>query len=258
MCFACGQESDTTLVGMKRSNAQKTVNALDRLYFDPYVWRVEDGFLVIGTDDSDTVRSVARFSKEGELTKEINMTALKDADPSQWVGRSTQELYAQLGQPHYEHSAALYRQTVSYLTEKGKICYIYLLDDRVSHVRVYDLFSDETALYPSGRVQLEQGAPVTLISSRGEPGVEVQLSAAEAEQILAIFNGKERYSDIPAELMCGFYDYFAFRIGDRLYCPALDGCCDAMEYDTGLLFDLSQEERDTIDTICAAHGVQFP
>lgn len=259
-CCACGRKADEDLIGMKYKDALQAVNGTDLYYHIPDVWRVEDGFLVIySAFYQEAVRSVAHFSKEGELVNQINVTALTDADPSQWPGMTTQALYARLGQPHYDVGVGFCeRPTAAYLTAEGKLCYFYILDDRVTLVRVCDLFSDETAVYPSGAVELAAGTPVTLICRDAEHDIEERLSDEEAAQIIAIFDGKERYSDIPAEPLCGFEENYAFRIGERTFCPACDSCRDAMEYETGLILDLTQEERDTIDAIYAAHGGRFP
>lgn len=258
-CFGCGQAGDAALIGMPLSEAKEDLRAAQTIHDLLYVWRVADGYLAIGAADDETISSVVRFSVEGEVTEQIGTAVLADADPSQWPGRTTQDLYAQIGEPPYVFDGGYYgRQTVSYLTEEGKICYLYVLDCRVSHVLVRDVFSDETEIYPSGRSQVEKGAAVTLIWRGYGNDVEQQLTEEEAAQVVAFLNGKERYSDIPSELMCGFYDYLAFRVGDRLFCPGFDGCCTVMEYDTGLYFDISQEERDAINAIISKYAEEYP
>lgn len=258
-CFGCGQAGDAALIGMPLSEAKEDLRAAGTDYYSLYVWRVEDGFLAIGAADGKTVSSVVRFSEEGEVTEQLGTAVLTDADPSQWPGRTTQDLYAQIGEPPYVFGGGYYgRQTVSYLTEEGKICYLYLLDGRVSHVLIRDVFSDETEIYPSGRSQVKEGTAVTLICRRWGNDVEQELPEEEAAQVVAILNGKERESDIPAELMCGFYDYLAFRVGDRMFCPAFDGDPFVMESDTGLLIDISQEERDVINALFAKYAEEYP
>lgn len=270
-CFGCGAAQDaapteetaltelTALIGMPLSEAKDALRASQTNDYLPYVWRVADGFLAIGAADDKTVSSVVRFSEEREVTEQIGTAVLTDADPSQWPGRTIQDLYAQIGEPPYVFDRGLYGpQTVSYLTEEGEICYLYVLDGCVSHVLIRDVFSDETEIYPSGRSRVEEGTAVTLICRIYDNDVEQQLTEEEAAQVVAILDGKERYSYIPSELMCGFYDYLAFRIGNRFFCPGFDGCCTVMEYDTGLYFDISQEERDAINEVFSKYAEDYP
>ena len=274
-CFGCGAAQDaapseepteeaaltelTALIGMPLSEAKETLRAAQTDYDLPYVWRVADGYLAIGAADDKTISSVVRFSEEGKVTEQIDTAVLTDADPSQWPDRTTHDLYAQIGEPPYDLGVGYYgRQTASYLTVEGKICYLYVLDGRVSHVLVRDVFSDATEIYPSGRSRVEEGASVTLIWRGYDNNVEQELTEEEAAQVVAILDGKERYSYIPSELMCGFYDYLAFRVGDRLFCPGFDGCCTVMEYDTGLYFDISQAERDAINALLSKYAEDYP
>jgi hypothetical protein len=259
MCFGCAlpEETDAALIGSPIREVCTSATFKEK---NLYAWKDAEGCtVVVGSDDDTTVRSVVRFSKEGKVAEQIGAAVLTDADPAQWPGMTTQDLYMQIGEPPYDHGFGLYdRQIVSYLTEEGKICCLYLLDGCVSHVLVRDLFSDQKELYPSGRSHVEDGETVTMVCRVYENDAELLLPEAEASQVISILNGKKRYSEIPAETMCGFYDKLAFRVGDRTFCPGFDGCCIVMEYDTGLLFDISKEERDTLDAIFAAHGLQYP
>lgn len=261
-CCACKQaeDADAALIGKELSEAQQAAQGTPLSFCgDPDVWSVADGLLVIGSDDRATVDSVVRFSKDGEVTRQINTSVLTNADPLQWVGKTTAELSAQIGAPHYDLGVGYAgRRIVSYLTDDARLCYLSLLDDRVSHVRVCDLFSDRRELYPSGKVQVEEGAAVALIYRDAETAVDLKLSETERRQVIGLLNGKERHSDIPSEPMCGFTDQIAFRVGDRVFSPACDTCSIVMEYDTGLYLEISQAERDVIDGIFAAHGLRFP
>ena len=82
-CCACKQaeDADAALIGKEPSEAQQAAQGTPLSFCgDPDVWSVADGLPVIGSDDHTTVDSVVRFSKDGEVTRQINTSVLTNAD----------------------------------------------------------------------------------------------------------------------------------------------------------------------------------
>lgn len=83
--------------------------------------------------------------------------------------------------------------------------------------------------------------------------VNSRLTDKDTEAIKEMFAGKWCYLDNPS---CGFNENVYIQIGINKFLPACDGC--AIVKTGNKYFNLSNEERKTLDSILKKYGIVFP
>lgn len=111
------------------------------------------------------------------------------------------------------------------------------------------------SLCACSKVSVDSTQTVELVFRYGSSSVETQLSEQDSSYIFEILDGKELYSDSPS---CGFDENVSFVINGKRYCPACDKCCTVKDCSSGMYFEISRSERNTIEDIFSKYGGYFP
>ena len=105
------------------------------------------------------------------------------------------------------------------------------------------------------RVFVSSDALAELTFKYGDISVSATLTKEESEQLSNIVNGKTLYAGNPS---CSFDVNISFQIRDRVFCPACDSCGKVKDCKTGKYFNISEAERETIESIFEKYGGSFP
>ena len=84
--------------------------------------------------------------------------------------------------------------------------------------------------------------------------INVKLTVDETKTLSDIFNKK----DCGDTRSCGFIPEVTVSINGIVYAPACDGCGSVLNVTKQYFFDISDEERDTLEEIFSKYGGKFP
>lgn len=103
------------------------------------------------------------------------------------------------------------------------------------------------------RVYLYYDSEANIVFNYGKSSINAEVSTDDAVVLRAILNGRLTFYDEPS---CGFTDDVSIRFGDKVFCPACDGCPTVKYRDKylGLTDSANKQLRD----IMGKYGVYFP
>lgn len=98
---------------------------------------------------------------------------------------------------------------------------------------------------------------VEICYDRENVSFDQELSQAEADAVLSVFNGKRRDPDLAVTgAACGFGRKQAFIIDGSFYCLAQDSCGVIWEEGTENYYILSAQEREQLEALFKAYGAK--
>ena len=109
-----------------------------------------------------------------------------------------------------------------------------------------------------GRISLDSDATGTVTYRFGDVSFEESLTPAEVKAVVEILNGKEQYNDFLGTPSCGFSTDISITIDGVCFAIARDKCGTVKNCANGNYIDISDEERQTLETIFTSHGGRFP
>lgn len=96
---------------------------------------------------------------------------------------------------------------------------------------------------------------VTLHYNNGDTVIDQELTADESATIISMMSARREKSEASTE---AFREDVCFEISGHRFAIATDQSGFILNYETGNYIALSGENRQVIDTICAAYGAIFP
>ena len=105
------------------------------------VYKVNEVYCVI-IEDGHTVQKFAEFSASRSCLNKQGLELIRFYDVNLFLNKDFNGLIEEIGQPHVDIGSGFY--IPSYVTEEAKLISLYIEDDLVVDVIVYDLFSGET------------------------------------------------------------------------------------------------------------------